>query len=180
MPNWINPFPSRKAYSLHGYSKPMKLNYPEEGEASAMGTFGSRCFSIWVIGAATSFVFGLSMPLLVEPVLPASIRETEFMTQLQGRLSLIGWGIVLLLGQSWLPFWAVRRANDAGLSQLHSAPHFAHLGVNCAVLLGSMTLVDPPIGGDALILINVALFVPALWHLAWLSGRPSSARHEPG
>ncbi|MBO6796702.1 hypothetical protein [Maricaulis sp.] len=180
MPNWINPFPPRRAYSFHGYSKPMKLNYPEEGEASAMGTFGSRFFSIWIIGAATSVVFSPVIQLLAGQALPAAIRDTEFMTQLQGRLSLIGWGIILLLGQSWLPFWAVRRARDAGLSLFQSAPHFAYFGVNCTFLLGSLILATPPIGSDAVQLINVTILVPALWHLAWLSGRPSSAGHEPG
>ena len=159
----------------------MKLNYPEQGEASAMGTFGSRFFFIWMLGAATSFLFGLVLPFIAGHVLlPAAILNTDFMMQLEGRLPLIGWGIILLLGQSWLPFWAVRRASDAGRSQLHSAPHFAHLAANFAMLLGSLTLIDPPFGGDTVMLINVAVSLPALWHLAWLSGRPSSARHEPG
>lgn len=180
MPNWINPFPPRKSYSFHGFSKPMKLNYPDEGEASAMGTFGSRFLSIWIIGAATSVVFGLAVQLLAGQVLPAAIRETEFVAHLQGRLSLIGWGIILLLGQSWLPFWAVRRARDAGLPLFHSAPHFAYFGLNCTILLGSLTLKAPPVGSEGVQLINVAIVIPALWHLAWLSGRPSSAGHEPG
>ena len=180
MPNWINPFPPRSKFSFHGSSKPMKLNYPEQGEASAMGTFGSRFFSIWILGAATSFLFGLIVPLLAGQVLPAATLESDIMVQIQGRLQRIVWGSILLLGQSWLPFWAVRRARDAGLSPLHSAPHFAHLVMNCIFLLGSVTLIAPPIGGDAVMLINVAMIVPVLWHLAWLSGRPSSARHEPG
>lgn len=180
MPDRISPFPPRDAFSLHGNAKPMKLNYPEQGEASAMGTFGSRFFFIWMLGAATSFLFGLVLPFIAGHVLPAAILNTDFMMQLEGRLPLIGWGIILLLGQSWLPFWAVRRASDAGRSQLHSAPHFAHLAANFAMLLGSLTLIDPPFGGDTVMLINVAVSLPALWHLAWLSGRPSSARHEPG